>query len=112
MIHPSLDGFALLVDYTEERDGKIVYRGHGIHAWSPSEQCFFAYWFDNIGFPPAAPSRGTLDGDRYRYEDAGHTGDRQRMTYARHGDVFEFRIETSKDGTTWSPMHEGRYARV
>lgn len=110
VVHPSLDGFALVVDYTEERDGKIVYRGHGIHTWSQQDNCFYAYWFDNIGIPPKAPSKAKLDGNRYSY---GEPGSGQRMTYSWTDGRFEFRIDTSHDGgTTWKPMHEGRYSRV
>ena len=32
-VRPGVDGFCLLVDYDEERDGKVVYRGHGVHGW-------------------------------------------------------------------------------
>jgi hypothetical protein len=111
VVHPSLDGFFLLVDYIEERDGKIMYRGHGVHAWDPQEKCFFAYWFDNVGSIPKKPVRATLEGAKYTYEEQGHAGGHTRMTYAWTDDRFEFRIETSKDGATWAPMHEGRYTR-
>jgi hypothetical protein len=113
MIHPSLDGFCLLVDYTEERDGKIVYRGHGVHGWDAREQSFLAYWFDSIGVMPREPTRGKLEGNCYSYQsDDGPMG-WSRMTYEWQGDVFAFRIDKSRDGgKTWAPMHEGRYQRA
>lgn len=111
--HASLDGFNVLVDYIEERDGKVVYRGHGIHGWDAQEQTFLAYWFDNIGVMPKTPTRGTLDGNRYTYQSDDGPQGWTRMTYEWSGDVFEFRIDKSKDqGKTWSPMHEGRYTRA
>jgi hypothetical protein len=110
--HASLDGFNVLVDYTEERDGKINYRGHGVHGWDAREGAFFTYWFDNIGFQPKAPARGTLEGNRYTYA-SDEPGGRTRMTYEWNGDVFTFRIDRSKDGgQTWNPMHDGRYTRA
>lgn len=113
VIHPSLDGFCLLVDYTEERDGKVVYRGHGIHGWDAKEQCFLSYWFDNIGVMPRQPTKGRLDGNRFSYQPDDSSAGLQRMTYEWTDDVFTFRIEASKDGgTTWAPMHEGRYQRA
>lgn len=112
VVQPSLDGFALIVDYTEERDGQVVYRGHGIHGWDAQDRTFLAYWFDNIGVLPKQPVRATLDGQRYTYQSddgpAGHT----RMTYEWVSELFSFRIDTSKDGVIWKPMHEGRYTRV
>ena len=111
VVHASLDGFALLVDYSEERDGKIVYRGHGVHGWDAGESCFFAYWFDNIGMMPKQPVRAQLEGQRYTYSEQTPRG-WTRMTYEWKGDSFELRIERGKNGKTWSPMHEGRYTRA
>jgi hypothetical protein len=105
----AVDGFNLLVDYDEERDGKVVYRGHGVHGYDATEGGFLVYWFDNIGMMPKAPTRATLDGNRYSYTEPGG---KTRMTYEWNGDKMEFRIDRSKDGTTWAPMHEGRYTRV
>jgi len=111
IVRPSLDGFCVLVDYTEERDGTIVYRGHGIHGWDAGSSSFLAYWFDNLGVLPRHPVRARLDGTRYTYQsDDGPTG-WSRMTYEWHDDSFEFRIDKSPDGATWSPMHVGHYRR-
>ena len=110
-VRAACDGFALLVDYDEERDGKLVYRGHGVHGWDTFVGGFHAYWFDNIGSMPKQAVRATLDGDRYTYTEgtpAGHS----RFTSAWADGVFTFTIERSKDGRTWAPMHEGRYRRV
>ena len=103
----------MFVDYTEERDGKIVYRGHGVHGWDAQAKAYLVYWFDNIGIMPKAPTHATLDGNRYTYtSDDGPLG-WTRMTYEWNGDALEFRIDRSKDGgKAWSPMHEGRYTRA
>jgi hypothetical protein len=113
VVHPSLDGFCAFVDYREERDGKIVYRGHGIHGWDGQEGAFLTYWFDNIGVMPKQAVRGPFEGNRYTYQsDDGPMG-WSRMTYEWKDDDFTFRIDKSKDGgKTWAPMHEGRYTRA
>ncbi len=111
--HASLDGFTLFVDYAEERDGAISYRGHGIHGWDRACGKFLVYWFDNIGVMPQVPSKATLDGNRYTYQtDDGPLGS-TRMTYEWTDNRFEFRIDKSKDhGATWNPMHVGHYTRT
>ncbi|MGE0872342.1 MAG: DUF1579 family protein [Kofleriaceae bacterium] len=111
-VRRGVDGFCILVDYDEERDGKIVYRGHGVHGWQASEQCFYVYWFDNMGVIPVHGIKAQLAGNRYSYQsNDGPTG-WTRMTYEWNGDRFEFRIDKSNDGTAWSPMHEGKYTRT
>ena len=113
VVHASLDGFNTVVDYTEERDGTINYRGHGIHGWDRHCGKYLVYWFDNIGVMPHEPAKASLDGNRYTYQsDDGPMG-WTRMTYDFSADKLEFRIDKSKDqGKTWNPMHEGRYTRA
>lgn len=43
IVDASLDGFNTVADYLEERDGKIVYRGHGVHGWDAQESAFLVY---------------------------------------------------------------------
>jgi hypothetical protein len=109
-VTPAVDGFCLLVDYEESRNGAVSYRGHGVHGWDGRDACFYAYWFDNIGMMPKAGTKATLDGERYSYTEAspfGHT----RFTYDFTGGELAFTIERSPDGAAWKPMHEGRYRR-
>lgn len=110
-VRAAVDGFALLVDYDEERDGKVVYRGHGVHGWDAREGCFFAYWFDNIGMMQKAGNRATLEGDRYTYTEVSDFG-HNRFTYQWKDGVFTFAIDRSPDGVDWKPMHHGRYSRA
>lgn len=111
VVHPSLDGFYLLVDYTEERGGKVVYRGHGVHGWEAREGRYLEYWFDNIGVTPRSPNVATLEGNVYRYfsESPGGTN---RFTYVFEGDTLRFSIEVAAADGGWKPMHEGAYTRA
>jgi hypothetical protein len=111
-VRAAVDGFALLVDYDEERDGQVVYRGHGVHGWDAREGCFLAYWFDNIGVMQKAGNPATLDGDRYTYMELSDPERQSRFTYEWNEGVFTFTIDRSSDGKNWKPMHHGRYQRV
>lgn len=110
VVYPSLDGFYLMVDYTEERDGKVVYRGHGVHGWEASEGVFFEFWFDNIGVTPRAPNHAQLQGNTYRYVSSGPSG-ASRFTYTFDGNTLRFTIE-AQEGDGWRMSHEGTYTRV
>jgi hypothetical protein len=110
-VRPTAGGFCLAVDYVEERDGQVVYVGHGVHGRDAMDGSFHAYWFDNIGMMPKQGTKATLDGDRYTYTESSPRG-HSRFTYAWRDGAFTFTIERSQDGTTWSPMHDGRYRRA
>src|SRR5262245_49839251 len=53
-----MDGFFVIQDYVEEKDGKTVFRGHGIYGYDTQAKEYCWYWIDSMGFMPAAPSRG------------------------------------------------------
>src|SRR6266540_2533510 len=58
-----IDGFFLIQDYVQERDGRVSYRGHGIFGWDSKQESYTWYWVDSMGFVPPAPSRGQWQGD-------------------------------------------------
>src|SRR5215831_3482400 len=57
-IRSDLDGFFVIQDYVEEKDGRVVFRGHGVFGWDAGDKKYIWYWVDSMGSVPAAPSRG------------------------------------------------------
>ncbi len=106
-----LDGFFLINDYVETRDGQVTYRGHGVYGWDDKESCYTMYWFDSMGGGGyAIPARGTWEGDTLTFEH------KTPLSYVRYiykvGDgVFDFRIDNSKDGVEWTTFMDGHYVR-
>ena len=49
----SLDGMALVQEYEEEKDGAVVFHGHGVFLVEPDTQDVLWWWFDSMGFPPS-----------------------------------------------------------
>jgi hypothetical protein len=106
-----IDGMFLISDYTQERDGAINFRGHGVYGWDPVGQCFTMYWFDSIGNDPGGPARGRWEGDTLMFEKSGERG-RSRYIYEFEGrDAYRFRIEMSPDGERWTTWLESRWRR-
>jgi hypothetical protein len=108
-----VDGFFVIQDYVEEKDGRTSYRGHGIFGWDAEQKCYAWYWVDSIGMVPPAPARGQWEGDTLTFEHAP-VGD-QRGRYTTRfvsADEITFSIENSRDGgKTWQQFMEGRYRR-
>ena len=104
-----LDGFALFSDYTEERDGKVVFRGHGIYAHD--SKAYRMYWFDSIGATPDGWSTGQWIGDSLVFLEATPVGVNRMTLQLVNANEHIFRMETSPDGTNWKPTMEGRYKR-
>ena len=48
----ALNGFALISDYEQERDGVITFTGHGVLSFEPTKELYALHWFDCMGSPP------------------------------------------------------------
>ena len=107
----AIDEFFLLQDYEEERDGRVVFRGHAVMGYDPREQSYLWYWFDSMGSPPPSPSRGKWEGDTLTFSSES-PGQRSRYTYRFESPTrYSFRIEASRDGASWQPVMEASYGR-
>ena len=108
-----VDGFFVLQDYIEEKDGRVVFRGHGVFGWDGARQKYAWFWVDSMGFVPRAPSLGTWEGDTLVFESEPDGVQRGRYTYRFTGeDSYELTIENSQDGgETWRTLMEGSYQR-
>jgi hypothetical protein len=109
-----IDGFFLIQEYVQEREGKVTYRGHGIFSWDTQQQNYTWYWVDSMGFVPPGPSRGEWKGDTLTLEHVPLGDRRGRYTHRFVGpDTYTFSIENSADGgKTWHPFMEATYHRT
>lgn len=107
----ALDGFALISDYEQERDGAVTFSGHGVFTFAPDSGLYSLHWFDCIGSPPEHFTGG-FEGDRLVLAHGG-PGMHARMTYdlATAG-VMLSRMEMSPDGAAWGTLFEARYERL
>ena len=106
-----IDGFYVISDYIQERDGAVRYRGHGVFGYDAGTHEHTWYWVDSMGFP-SVPSRGKFAGDTLVFTSSFPHG-MGRYTYRFEGtDVHHFSIENSFDGgTTWSKFMDAKYSR-
>ncbi|MCG8603727.1 DUF1579 domain-containing protein [bacterium] len=106
----ALNGFALITDYEQERDGAITFSGHGVMTYDTNEGCYVLHWFDSMGSPPEV-FKGNFDGDVLTMSHGG-PGMHARFTYdfSREG-ILGCRMDMSKDGTEWATFFECDYER-
>lgn len=107
----ALDGFALLHDYEQDRDGTITFRGHGVLSWNAIEQCYVMHWFDSMG-TPANEFRGTFDSkDVLTLTSKSSQGlSRAIFDLSKEGE-YSFRMDVSPDGNQWQTFMDGSYIR-
>ncbi len=106
----ALNGFALISDYEQKRDGKVTFTGHGVYTYDPEEERYTLHWFDCLGSPPEVFS-GRFDGDVLTLAHGG-PGMHVRLTYdLRSPDELVSKMEMSADGADWSTLFDGLYKR-
>jgi hypothetical protein len=107
-----LDGFCVITDYVETRDGAVSFRGHGVMSWDPKQQNYIWLWADTMGGMPCEVTRGHWIGNTLVFQN------RSEMGYHRYSYVFnadgshDFKMEFSQDGGTWSQFMLAHYVKA
>jgi uncharacterized protein DUF1579 len=108
----ALDGFYLIADYEQERNGQVNFRGHAVYGWDPRGRCYTMHWFDSIGIEHDAPGLGSWEADTLSLvHETRHTGS-SRYTYVVGDGEYQMQLEHAPDGKTWTTILEGRYERI
>jgi hypothetical protein len=106
-----LNGFAVISDYQQERDGAITFTGHGVMTYEPGGDHYSLYWFDCMGSPPEI-FKGHFEGDVLTLAHGG-PGMHARMTYDLSGGrAMKTRMEMSPDGKNWKTLFDGTYEKT
>jgi hypothetical protein len=107
--HVALDGFALVIDYEQERDGVITFSGHGVVTFDTTDQCYVMHWFDSMGSPPEV-FWGTFNDHVLTLAHGGPTM-HVRLTYDVSTDKhLKTHMDMSQDGETWKRLFDGDYS--
>lgn len=106
----ALNGFAVISDYEQEREGVVTFTGHGVFTYDPEDDCYVLHWFDCMGSPPEV-FKGTFDGDVITLAHGG-PGVHARLTYDLSPETrMTSRMEMSSDGSEWRTLFDASYAR-
>jgi hypothetical protein len=107
-----LDGFFVVQDYVQERDGTVSFRGHGLFGWDGEKKAYAWYWVDSMGFVPDGPAYGQWQGDTLALAKSTPRG-QARYTFRFDSErSYRFTIENSFDGgATWLTFMEAVYHR-
>ena len=105
----ALDGFAVIQDYQQQREGQTNFLGHGVFRWD--DGTYVLHWFDSMGMAPSE-YRGNFDGNTLVMT-ARLTQGFSRATFDfRRPGSYHFRMEVSPDGNQWFTMIDGQYIRT
>ena len=104
------DGFILVHDYEQERNGAVTFRGHGVFTHDAAVNCYLLYWWDSMGVA-ANVFKGNFNGDTLQMTCVDHQGHSRTTWGFPAPNTYSFRMEMSQDGQQWMTMMEGDYTR-
>jgi len=106
----ALDGFAVIQDYEQSRNGSVTFAGHGVFSFNPGNGIYSMHWWDTMGFPPN-DFTGKFDGDVLTLTHKSPQGSNRAVFDLSEKGTYTFRMEVSQDGNQWQPFMEGKYRR-
>ena len=106
----SLDGFAVIQEYTQMRDDAVSFRGHGVITYDGQEKCYLMHWFDSMGTPPNV-FKGNFEGEILKLSNRFPGGFTRTAWNLGTEKKYSFKMEMSADGTTWNRLMDGDYKR-
>lgn len=102
-----LDGFALIQDYEQKIDGKIVFRGHGVMRYDTRSKKYELHWFDNMA-GPVSVMRGDFKDNHLMLSGKDYDGRPMRLMYDLHkGGGYYFEVQMRNAARQWATVMEG-----
>ncbi len=107
----ALDGFNVVQDYEQSRDGKVTFRGHGVMGFNAHADQYYMHWFDSMGTPPNE-FVGAWEGDELELTNENPMG-KSRTVFDLSGpeNAYAFKMEFCPHGGEWAPLMSGTYRK-
>ncbi|MEZ6036612.1 MAG: DUF1579 family protein [Planctomycetota bacterium] len=104
----ALGGFYAIVDYTQSKDGHVVFEGHGVYSIDGGTGEVMLHWYDNIG-QGVEEFRGAFAGDVLTLQSKNQVGfARLTYDYSQPGKLLSA-MDMSPDGENWNRLFDGVY---
>ena len=106
----SVDGFILVHDYEQERNGAVNFRGHGVFSYDSTAKSYALHWWDSMGVAPNV-FKGDFNGNILQLVCVDGQGHSRTTWDLRAPDTYSFRMEMSQDGQQWMTLMDGDYTK-
>jgi hypothetical protein len=107
-----LNGFYLIQDSVQMRDGKQSFATHGIFTFDRDDRTYKLFWYDSLGYTPPSPASGGWVGKTLTLVRGSLRGNARHVYEIINEDSYSLKIQFSPDAEGWADVLTGVYRRV
>ena len=107
-----LNGFYLIQDSVQKRDGKQVFATHGIFTFDRDDRTYKLFWYDSLGYTPPSPASGGWVGKTLTLVRGSLRGNARHVYEIINEDSYSLKIQFSPDAEGWADVLTGVYRRI
>ncbi|MCJ9703111.1 DUF1579 domain-containing protein [Bradyrhizobium sp. SHOUNA76] len=107
-----LNGFYLIQDGVQMRDGKQVFATHGIFTFDRDDRTYKLFWYDSLGYTPPSPASGGWVGKTLTLVRGSLRGNARHVYEIIDDNSYSLKIQFSPDAEGWADVLTGVYRRI
>ena len=107
-----LNGFYLIQDTVQKRDGKVSFATHGVFTWDREDRLYKLFWHDSLGYYPPSPASGGWSGQSLVLVRGSLRGNARHVYEVIDDNNYSMKIQFSPDAEGWADVLTGVYRRV
>ncbi|MDA9436161.1 DUF1579 family protein [Bradyrhizobium sp. CCBAU 51627] len=107
-----LNGFYLIQDCVQMRDGKQSFATHGIFTFDRDDRTYKLFWYDSLGYTPPSPASGGWVGNTLTLVRGSLRGNARHVYEIIDDNSYSLKIQFSPDAEGWADVLTGVYRRI
>jgi uncharacterized protein DUF1579 len=107
-----LNGFYLIQDSVQMRDGKPIFATHGLFTYDRDDRTYKLFWYDSLGYTPPSPASGGWVGKTLTLVRGSLRGNARHVYEIIDDNSYSLKIQFSPDAEGWADVLTGVYRRI
>ena len=107
-----LNGFYLIQDAVQMRDGQETFASHGVFTYDREDRLYKLFWHDSLGYYPPSPASGGWSGNALTLVRGSLRGNARHVYEVVDNDNYTMKIQFSPDTEGWADVLTGVYRRI
>ena len=107
-----LNGFYLIQDTRQRRDGKESFATHALFTYDRDDRLYKLFWHDSLGYFALAPASGGWKDKTLTLVRGSLRGNARHIYEVVDDNTYNMKVQFSPDAEGWSDVLTGTYRRA